>query len=372
MGRQVILIIEDDLKVVELVEAAVKKTGIDCKIKIANNGADALRLIEKNTIDLALLDIHMPVMSGAQLLIELCNRKIWLPIIILTAYSIEGIQSNLMDYGIIDLLGKPLDIIILKEKIKKVLERTEHKDSITGLSSATIMQIMEMEQRTGVMTLKTGNKKGRVFFQEGKVIDMESDGVSGEEAMTDLLDLSTFDKEISIEYLEHHRKKKMNKSFTQVILNVSRLKDEKRKVKNDLQETDNIVPDKQHWELERTADINHQQLNVLVENLKKELISTAIWTVPTGQVIAGYNYRQNVGQVFTQMTGSVHEALSLTGYPGLGNYYIFDLLDEKLSVTIPLGLYSWGILIDSRLLTPEQLLKKILPQQISAFEKALS
>jgi DNA-binding response OmpR family regulator len=46
------------------------------------------------------------------------NQKIWFPIIILTAYSVEEIRNNLLEYGIIDLLVKPLDIVVLKEKIK--------------------------------------------------------------------------------------------------------------------------------------------------------------------------------------------------------------------------------------------------------------
>jgi len=244
MAKQTILIVEDDLKVVELVKAAVEKIGIEYIIKIAYNGKDALHIIEKEKIDLALVDIHMPVMSGAQLLTELCNQRIWFPIIILTAYSAQEIRNYLLEYGIIDLLVKPLDIVLLKEKIKEVLQKSEHKDSISGLSTAAIMQVLEMERRTGIINIKMQDRNGRIFFQEGKVIDMEADGISGEEALVSFLDPTFENPRITIEYLDHHRKKKMNESFTQVILNTSRLNDEKKEYNQE--DTVKTKPGK-HW-----------------------------------------------------------------------------------------------------------------------------
>jgi DNA-binding response OmpR family regulator len=373
MTKQTILIVEDDLKVVELVKKAVEKTGMEHIIKIAYNGKEALQIIEKEKIDLALLDIHMPVMSGAQLLTELCNQRIWFPIIILTAYSFQEIRNNLLEYGIIDLLVKPVDIAVLREKIKDVLQKMEHKDSISGLSAAAIMQVLEMEKRTGIMTINIKNRNGRIFFQEGKVVDMEAEGVSGEEALAGFLDPTFENPQISIEYLDHHRKKKMNKSFTQVILNASRLNDEKKKYNQE--ERVKSKPG-EHWQLEKEVEVEDRQLNSLIENLKKELgdalVSTAIWTVPAGRLVAGFNTKESVSHAFNQLTLLAHEALSEAKYPGLGKYFIFDLKDRKTSVTIPLGQYSWGMLIDSRQLPPESLLKEILPILITAFHEAIA
>jgi DNA-binding response OmpR family regulator len=373
MAKQTILIVEDDLKVVELVKAAVEKIGMEYIIKTAYNGMEALQIIEKEKIDLALVDIHMPVMSGAQLLTELCNQRIWFPIIILTAYSVEEIRSKLMEYGIIDLLVKPLDIVLLKEKIKEVLQKSEQKDSISGLSTAAIMQVLEMEKRTGIMNIKMKNRNGRIFFQEGKVIDMEADGISGEEALVGFLDPTFENTQVSIEYLDHHRKKKMNESFTQVIINTSRLNDEKTKYNQE--DTVKTKPGKD-WQLEKEAEISHQQLISLIENLKKELggalVSTAIWTVPAGRLVVGYNNGENVPHAFNQIILLAHEALTKANYPALGNYFIFDLEDGKTSVTIPFGEYSWGMLIESQQVPPEFLLKEILPKQITAFQEAIA
>lgn len=229
MSKLTVLIVDDDVKVVEFAKAALKKTGFDYTTRVAFDGKEALGIIENEQIDLGLLDIQMPVMSGAQLLTELCNRKIWFPIIIITGYSVNEIKHNLLDYGIIELLVKPLDINNLKEKIEAVLEKRKLKDSIYGLSPSTIMQVLEMEQRTGIMTLKAKNKSGKIFFRSGKVVDIEVEGASGEEALVGFLDDSVENREISIEYLAHHRKGKMFISFTQLSINVSRFIDEKKR-----------------------------------------------------------------------------------------------------------------------------------------------
>ena len=161
----------------------------------------------------------------------------------------------------------------------------------------------------------------------------------------------------------------MNESFTQVILNTSKLNDEKKKY--DQEDTVKTKPGK-HWQLEKEEEIEHQPLNSLIENLKKELgdalISTAIWTAADGRIVAGYNPWESVPHAFNQIILLAHEVLASSNYPGLGNYFIFDLKDGKTSVTIPIGQYSWGMLIDSQQVPLDFLLKDILPKQIDAFK----
>jgi DNA-binding response OmpR family regulator len=228
MTGHTILIVEDDKKVVEFIKTALQKIGTVTIIKTAYNGEEALNIIEKDKIDLALLDINMPVMNGVQLLTELYNRDIWLPIIIMTAHSVNDIHHKLLEYGIIELLGKPLDIDILKEKIEEVLKKRDNKDSISGLSLGAIMQILELERCTGVMTIEAGNRNGRIFFKNGKVVDIDANEASEEEAFMYFLDPSVENKKINIEYQPHQRKGKINKSFTQILINASRLLDEKK------------------------------------------------------------------------------------------------------------------------------------------------
>jgi len=369
MDKQTILVVDDEKKVVELLKETIKKISNSYRILAAYNGKEALEVIEKEKVDLLLLDIKMPVMSGVQVLTELHNRKMWLPTMILTAYNVKEMEAEFQEFGIVDYLTKPLDLVHLKKRIEEVLKNREQKDSISGMSLAAILQVLEMEQRTGIISIKMGDKTGRIFFKEGRVVDIEAGGLSVEEALGYLLDHTNKNKEISIEYLNHRRTEKINKSLTEILLEASRLLDEDKNKQADGEELVDAIQIK-----EEKIDI--QKFDDLIESLKEDigeaLLSTEVWNLSGGEVITGFNPREDVCDLFTQITFYVNEALSTSEYPELGKYYILHLEGGKISVTIPAGEFFWGMLIDSKKTPLGFLLKVILSKLVSAFEEAIA
>jgi len=381
MNKQTILIVEDDEKLVELLTDAVESVGEGCEIKTAFNGRDGLEILVKEKVDLALLDIKMPIMSGVQVLSELHNNKLWIPIIILTAHPVKDIEDKLLEYGIVDYLSKPLDMAKLKNRIKEVLKNREQRDSISGMSLAAILQVLEMEQRTGVISITTSERNGKIFFRKGRVVDIAAEGLSAEEALGDLLDHSDKDKEIHIEYLEHRRTERINKSLTEILLEASRLIDEDKKngKKNKSKVEDKKEDKKQpsiveEQPIEKEAKIEYKKFDTLIESLGEDLgdalLSSEIWSME-GEVVAGHNQRQTVCDVFTPITFYVNEALNAAEYPELGEYFILNLEGGKISVTIPMGNFFWGMLIDSKKTPLGFLLKVILSEKIASFQEAV-
>lgn len=383
MNKQTVLIVEDDEKLVELLTDAVESVGEGCEIKAAFNGRDGLEILVKEKVDLALLDIKMPIMSGVQVLSELHNNKLWIPIIILTAHPVKDIEEKLLEYGIVDYLSKPLDMARLKKRIKEVLKNREQRDSISGMSLAAILQVLEMEQRTGVISITTADRNGKIFFRKGRVVDIAAEGLSAEEALGDLLDHSNKDKEIHIEYLEHRRTERINKSLTEILLEASRLMDEDKKngKKPDIkkEEEDKKEDEKQpsiveEQPIEKEAKIEYKKFDTLIESLGEDLgdalLSSEIWSME-GEVLSGHNERQAVCDVFTPISFYVNEALNAAEYPELGEYFILNLEGGKISVTIPMGNFFWGMLIDSKKTPLGFLLKVILSEKIASFQEAV-
>jgi CheY-like chemotaxis protein len=85
----------------------------------AANGKIAIEMIQDNTeIDLVLMDIKMPVMSGEKAAAEIKKRRTNLPIIAQTAYAMEYEvykYNNIFD----DYITKPIQISELKNKLSK-------------------------------------------------------------------------------------------------------------------------------------------------------------------------------------------------------------------------------------------------------------
>lgn len=106
-------------------------------IEVANNGYEAVELIEKNSCsyyDLILMDIHMPVMDGykATKIIKQKDKCKELPIIAMTANALDSDIKKCLEHGMIDHIGKPFDVKVLKEKIFKVLNKNtkQHQEKI--------------------------------------------------------------------------------------------------------------------------------------------------------------------------------------------------------------------------------------------------
>ncbi len=215
---QNILFVDDSKPLVQLFRDHMLKKGSKYGLFTAANGQEALEILKKETIALVILDIQMPVMDGLQFLAELHNRRIWLPIIIMTGTDMEMSEKKFGEYGIVDYLKKPVLFNDLDKKITEILARRENRDSISGISILGILQVLEMEKKTGILSLQIGDQDGRIFFKEGKVADIEAGGLSVDEAIAGFVKPDMKIKKINIEYFNHLRENIINKSLTEMVL----------------------------------------------------------------------------------------------------------------------------------------------------------
>ncbi len=88
----------------------------------ARNGAETLKLVEvNNPVDIVLLDIQMPEMSGFEVLQVLKRLYKNLPVIAITAYAVSGDREVGMKAGFDEYLAKPVSRKTLMENIMKFI-----------------------------------------------------------------------------------------------------------------------------------------------------------------------------------------------------------------------------------------------------------
>ena len=125
-----ILIVDDDLNVLEVLEARLESAGF--LIHKAENGRDAIRLLENKKIDLMISDMKMPGMSGMEVLSKARSLHPGLPIIFLTAYGTIPDAVKAVKAGAVDYLAKPFDGRELVYKLRKVLEESPAFNAVDG------------------------------------------------------------------------------------------------------------------------------------------------------------------------------------------------------------------------------------------------
>lgn len=123
LSKESILIVEDEEKIVRLLEIELEYEGY--KTGKALDGIDAFDMFLSQKWDLILLDVMLPGMSGIELLRRIRGKNSAVPIILLTAKdSIEDKVSGL-DLGASDYITKPFRVEELLARIRAVLRMSQ-------------------------------------------------------------------------------------------------------------------------------------------------------------------------------------------------------------------------------------------------------
>jgi len=123
LGNSIRLLLAEDNHINQkLIKAILEKFG--CQVDVANNGDEALKLLEQNDYDMVLMDCMMPVMSGYEATAVIRNRtsKVrnhTVPVIALTADVMQETSDRCMFAGMNDYLSKPFKNEQLLALLKK-------------------------------------------------------------------------------------------------------------------------------------------------------------------------------------------------------------------------------------------------------------
>ncbi len=114
-----ILVVDDDENLRLLYEEELKDEGY--RVVTAKDGESALRAMEREKLDLVVLDIVMPKMDGMDALGRIIGKDRTLPVILHTSYP--GYRGDFLSWAADAYIVKSTDLRELKEKIKELLER---------------------------------------------------------------------------------------------------------------------------------------------------------------------------------------------------------------------------------------------------------
>ncbi|GAA3125523.1 response regulator transcription factor [Streptosporangium carneum] len=121
-----VLLIEDEPRIVDIVRRglAVHHIAMDARA----DGIGGLRAATENDhYDVIVLDIMLPGLSGYDVLRGLRERRVWTPVLMLTAKDGEYDEADAFDLGADDYLTKPFSFVVLVARLRALVRRGGHE-----------------------------------------------------------------------------------------------------------------------------------------------------------------------------------------------------------------------------------------------------
>jgi putative two-component system response regulator len=121
-----ILIVDDEPGNVQLLQRILVREGYR-RVTGLSNPREAMAVIDEDRLDVVLLDLHMPVVDGYQILESIMNSldpgRRTLPVIVLTADATPEARRRALTSGAADFITKPFDVVEVALRIRNTLER---------------------------------------------------------------------------------------------------------------------------------------------------------------------------------------------------------------------------------------------------------
>ncbi|HID77979.1 MAG TPA: response regulator [Planctomycetaceae bacterium] len=142
-----VLIVDDEGNMRESLAAILLDEGYE--VATASTGEEAVRLCDQREFDVVLMDVRMPGMDGMEVFRHIRRHRRGVRVILMSAYSVEGLKEAALAEGAIAFLSKPLDV----EKLLRLIGEAKH----------TAVLVVEPDQETaGLLTVELKKEGYRV------------------------------------------------------------------------------------------------------------------------------------------------------------------------------------------------------------------
>ena len=189
-----LLLVDDSMAFLETAgEIFSHLAGGAWEIQTACGADQALNLIQQRQLELAVLDIHMPMLDGLQLLGMLRRRHPEIKFVVLTALANETLRAQCLTAGAELFLEKPIarDGFNFVFNVLNDLLTWRHPEGFSGtlrqVGLADIIQIECLRRSSCILQIQTARPEGEIYIESGAIVHAVAGRLSGEKALHHLL-----------------------------------------------------------------------------------------------------------------------------------------------------------------------------------------
>ncbi|WP_425638019.1 LytR/AlgR family response regulator transcription factor [Algoriphagus yeomjeoni] len=187
-----ILIVDDEPPARKLLSDYVSKVENLALAGVCSNGEAALRFLKQNPVDILLLDIRMPLMTGVDLLNELPDKPLTIFVTAYEEYAVKGYELDVIDY-----LMKPVSF----ERFTKAIEKATEYLSVQ-------VRADEKTEKPEYFFIKTDTRIVKFLFSEVQAIEAQREYIkiiTPTRKVLSLVSLTNIANALPSEFVRIHR-----------------------------------------------------------------------------------------------------------------------------------------------------------------------
>jgi CheY-like chemotaxis protein len=213
-----LLLVDGDPKSLRVLDVSLKKAGFE--VTAATSGREALALLEASLPDLIISDTDLDEMDGFALCRQIKSRPDWNKIPFLFVSGRKSIEDKIrgLELGVDDYLSKPIYIKEIGIRVRTALQRAERErmesrregrtrfaGDLSDVGVVDLVQTIELNRKSGIIHIvNRDNRRGSIFFRDGKIVDAEVGRLSGATALYRLFSWSEGQFAVEFKQIRRH------------------------------------------------------------------------------------------------------------------------------------------------------------------------
>jgi CheY-like chemotaxis protein len=213
-----LLLVDGDPKSLRVLDVSLKKAGFE--VTAATSGREALALLEASQPDLIISDTDLDEMDGFALCRQIKARPEWNKIPFLFVSGRKSIEDKIrgLELGVDDYLSKPIYIKEIGIRVRTALQRAERErmesrregrtrfaGDLSDVGVVDLVQTIELNRKSGIIHIvNRDNRRGSIFFRDGKIVDAEVGRLSGATALYRLFSWSEGQFAVEFKQIRRH------------------------------------------------------------------------------------------------------------------------------------------------------------------------
>lgn len=165
-----VLMVDDEPRVLAGFRRALLGRGLECELREAGNGREALEVLRREPIDVVLSDVQMPGMDGLELLQAIRAETAWetVQVVIVTGLDARDQKARAIELGASDLLTKPVSTAELQARLRNALQLKAYQDDLRARNA-----VLEEEVRR--RTTEIAASRAEVVFRLAKAAELRDE-----------------------------------------------------------------------------------------------------------------------------------------------------------------------------------------------------